>query len=127
VRGDRGDLTEADIEGLAIYYRGGGGYLLASSQGSDEFVVYERGGTNAYVTTFSVDARAVDGVSHTDGIDVTNAALGAAFPDGLFVAQDDRNDGGNQNIKLVPWGNIARAASPALTIDTGWDPRRVGG
>jgi 3-phytase len=122
-----GHLT-ADIEGLAIYYRGdGGGYLLASSQGDDVFVVYERGGTNAYVTTFSVADGAVDGVSHTDGLDVTSAALGAAFPDGLFVAQDDQNDGGNQNFKLVSWGDIARAASPALAIDTGWDPRRVGG
>ena len=107
--GSGGHLT-ADIEGLAIYYRGdGGGYLLASSQGSDAFVVYERGGDNAYVTTFAIDDGAVDGVSHTDGLDVTNAGLGTAFPDGLFVAQDDRNDGGNQNFKLVPWGAIARA------------------
>ena len=90
-------------------------------------MVYARGGTNAYVTTFAVDDSAVDGVSHTDGIEVTNTALGAAFPDGLFIAQDDRNDGGNQNFKLVPWDAIARAASPALAIDTGWDPRRVGG
>ena len=122
-----GHLT-ADVEGLAIYYGGdGGGYLLASSQGSDEFVVYERRGGNAYVTTFSVTAGAVDGVSHTDGLDVTNAALGVAFPNGLFVAQDDRNGDDNQNFKLVPWDDIARAASPPLAVDTGWDPRRVGG
>jgi 3-phytase len=127
VVGSGGHLT-ADIEGLAIYYRGdGSGYLLASSQGSDAFVVYQRGGTNAYVTTFAIAAGAVDGVSHTDGIEVTNAALGTAFPDGLFIAQDDHNDGGNQNFKLVPWGDLARAASPALAIDTAWDPRRVGG
>ena len=130
VVGEGGHLT-ADIEGLALSYGSDGdGYLLASSQGSDTFVVYERGGGHAYVTTFAVTAgTAVDGVSHTDGIEVTNAALGPAFPGGVFVAQDDdnRDGGGNQNFKLVPWERIARSATPALAIDTAWDPRRVGG
>ena len=57
---------------------------------------------------------------------VTNAGLGAAFPEGLFVAQDNDNGGDNQNFKLVPWGAIARAADPPLAVDTGWDPRAVG-
>ncbi len=126
VVGGGGHLT-ADIEGLAIYYGGdGSGYLLASSQGSDKFVVYKRGGDNAYVTTFAITAGSVDGVSHTDGLDVTNAGLGTAFPNGLFIAQDDRNDGGNQNFKLVSWDAIARSVDPPLRVDTGWDPRRVG-
>ena len=59
----------------------------------------------------------VDGVSDTDGIDVTGAALGADWPDGLFVAQDGENEGGNQNFKLVSWGEIAAAADPPLLID----------
>jgi len=42
-------------------------------------------------------------VSDTDGIDVTATPLGPRFPRGLFVAQDGRNDGANQNFKLVPW------------------------
>ncbi|HEX5500456.1 MAG TPA: phytase, partial [Thermomicrobiales bacterium] len=122
--GGDGHLT-ADIEGLAIYYGGDGdGYLLASSQGSDTFVVYDRQGGNAYVTTFAVTDGPIDGVSHTDGIDVTNAGLGSAFPEGVFIAQDDQNSGGNQNFKLVPWGEIAAEAGPQLTIDTSRDPRR---
>jgi len=108
----------ADVEGLAIYDDGGGaGYLIASSQGSDSFAVYERGEGNRYVAAFSIGGGAVDGVTHTDGIAATSAALSVAFPDGLFVAQDDDNDGGNQNFKLVPWGDIARAANPPLAAD----------
>jgi len=44
--GEDGHLT-ADVEGMAIY-RGanGAGYLIVSSQGSSEFMVYERTGRN---------------------------------------------------------------------------------
>jgi 3-phytase len=119
-----GHLT-ADIEGLAIYY-GGGGYLIASSQGSNEYAVYQRGGGNAYLGNFAIAAAGVDGVTHTDGIDVTNVNLGGAYASGLFVAQDDKNDGGNQNFKLVPWGVIAAAIGSGLAVDTGYDPRGVG-
>ncbi|MDE0365378.1 MAG: phytase, partial [Gammaproteobacteria bacterium] len=36
-------------------------------------------------------AAGIDGVSETDGIDVTSANLGPAFANGLFIAQDGRN------------------------------------
>jgi 3-phytase len=61
------------------------------------------------VGAFKIEAGGeVDGVEHADGIDVATTGLGAAFPGGLFVAQDGRNRGGNQNFKLVPWSEIAR-------------------
>jgi myo-inositol-hexaphosphate 3-phosphohydrolase len=126
VVGAGGNLT-ADIEGLTIYYASGGGYLLASSQGNSEYVVYRREAGNAYLKTFAIVAgNGIDKVSSTDGIDVTNAGLGSAFPQGVFVAQDNRNDVGNQNFKLVPWQSIANTGAPALTIDLSWDPRLVG-
>jgi 3-phytase len=97
-----------DVEGLAIAYGASGtGYLMVSSQGNATFVVYERGGDNAYVKTFKVDdGDRVDGVAETDGIDVTTAPLGERFPRGVFVAQDGFNDSGNQNFKLVPLERI---------------------
>ncbi len=115
--GAGGHLT-ADVEGLTIYYADNGdGYLLASSQGSNQYVIYERTGNNAYVTTFAVEAGpTADKVTHTDGIDVISTPLGSAFSFGLFVAQDDYNDGGNQNFKLVPWEAIAYASTPPLRI-----------
>ena len=108
----------ADVEGLALYAGpDGAGYLIASSQGDSTFSVYARA-DGAHVFRFAVvGGGSVDGVSDTDGIDVTSAALGSAWPDGLFVAQDGDNDGGNQNFKLVSWGDIAAAADPPLSID----------
>ncbi|MGQ0609194.1 MAG: phytase [Chloroflexota bacterium] len=105
--GPGGQLT-AHVEGLAIAYTDAGGHLIASSQGNDSFVIYDRG-TYAHVGTFRiVDSPTIDGVRHTDGIEVTTAPLGSAFPGGLFVAQDGTNDDGsvNQNFKLVPWDEI---------------------
>jgi 3-phytase len=109
-----------EVEGLAIYRGpGGGGYLIASSQGNSTFAVYERGADNAHLFSFSiVGAGDVDGVSDTDGIEVTNAGLGSMWPDGLFVAQDGDNGGENTNYKLVSWGDIAAAADPPLSVDT---------
>jgi 3-phytase len=125
--GAAGHLT-SNVEGLTIYYTSSGqGYLVASSQGSSTFVVYRRQNANAYVMTFAIAAgNGIDGVSGTDGIDVTNFGLGSAFPQGVFVAQDAANDVGHQNYKLVPWQSIANADAPPLTIDTSWDPRQVG-
>jgi len=115
----------ADIEELSIYYgSGGAGYLIASSQGSNDFVVYDRKAPHAPVKSFRVDAGAIDAVSYTDGLDVLSTPLGSRFPDGVFVAQDDRNDGANQNFKLVPWESVARSAGTSLLIDRGWDPRK---
>jgi 3-phytase len=116
--------VRADVEGLSIYYASdGAGYLIASSQDSDVFVVYKRDGGNKYVTTFGLEAGEVDAVTGTDGVDVVNVPLGPAFPKGALVVADDINTGDNQNFKLVPWGGVARGVSPELSIDTTVDPR----
>ena len=68
---------------------------------------------HAYLGSFRiVDGTGIDGTSDTDGIDVTTANLGAAFPRGVFVAQDGSNTGGRQNFKLVP---LERILSPSDT------------
>jgi 3-phytase len=127
-----GHLTPS-IKGTAMYYRSDGdGYLIAASQGAGNFSVYTRI-DNTFLGSFEIQAGAgVDGVAGQDGIEVTNVALGAAFPEGLFVTQDHVNsDGGNgndgnQNYKLVPWPRIAAAFTPPLAIDTSFDPRLIG-
>lgn len=123
-----GGHFDSDVEGLTIYYaRDGTGYLLASSQGSDEFVVYRREGTNEFVGKFRVTAgETIDTVTGTDGIDVVNFPLGDVFRFGVFIAQDDDNSPENQNFKLIAWERIAEAFDPPLTIDTTRDPRQVG-
>lgn len=99
----------ADVEGLTIAYeKDGKAYLIASSQGNSSFVIYRREGNNAYVKTFRIVAgNGIDEVTGTDGIFVTTANLGRMFPHGVFIAQDDLDDKGNQNFKLVPWQLIA--------------------
>lgn len=123
--GPQGHLT-ADVEGLAVYHgTAGSGFLLASSQGSSEYVLYDRV-TGQHVGGFRIGAgNGIDGTSDTDGIEVTNVPLGPGFPSGLFVAQDGLNSdpAANQNFKLVPWESIAHAFDPPLSVDTGWDPR----
>lgn len=108
-----------EVEGLAIYYgRGGAGYLIVSSQGSDDFVVYDRRPPHAFVTRFRVVAGIGDDpVTHTDGLDVANSALGPRFPFGLFIAHDAADEQPRNNYKLVPWERIAQSASPPLIID----------
>ena len=119
-----GNLT-ADIEGLSLYYTTAGtGYLIASSQGANEFNVYDRTGTNAYLGKFDiVDGPTIDGAADTDGIVVTSANLGPAFPSGLFAAQDCCNGSDNQNFKVVPWQDIATPMG--LQIDATFDPRSL--
>jgi len=109
-----GNLVE-DVEGLTIW-RGenGAGYLIASVQGASRFAVYDRGGDNTYRGSFGIGASAdgsADAVQGTDGIDVVSAPLGAAFPQGLFVAQDDENTDPAelQNFKYVSWAEVAAA------------------
>lgn len=100
----------ADVEGLAIAYgKDGAGYLMVSSQGNHTYVVYRREGNNEFIKKFRIGAgEGVDGCEETDGIDVTTANLGPAFPHGVFVVQDGFNDKGNQNFKLVPLQTIVK-------------------
>jgi 3-phytase len=105
--GGEGHLRKPEVEGLTLCRNGASeGYLIASSQGSNEYVVYTREGINRYVKTFRIVDGPVDGTEDTDGIDVTSAALGGRFAKGLFVAQDGKSAGKNQNFKLVPWESI---------------------
>ncbi len=109
-------LRRRDVEGLAIHKATTEtGYLIASSQGSNEYVVYTREGANDYLGTFRIArGAAIDGAEETDGIDATSGNLGPGFESGAFVAQDGHNAGGNQNFKIVPWSAIAAAFDPPL-------------
>ena len=105
---EEGDF-EKDTEGITLYYAPEGGYMIVSSQGSNSFFVYDRLPPHAYVKTFRLE-----GVSETDGVDVTNVNLGSDFPSGLFVCHSD----GNPAIAVV-----AAFEDLGLEIDTSYDPR----
>ena len=109
---------DADVEGLTIYYAAdGAGYLIASSQGSSTYVIYERDGDNAHLTNFRIAEGIIDAAVESDGIEVSNQSLGPLWPDGLFIAHDDHNEDFTRNFKLVGWGDLAAAADVELVVD----------
>jgi len=109
----RGRLAP-DVEGLALTRAGDERWLVASVQGRDEFVIYRSTPPFAHVATFAVAAgHGVDAVTHTDGLEIADVPMGPRFPAGLLVVQDDHNDGANQNVKLVSWLDVLRAAAPS--------------
>ncbi|MDH3441368.1 MAG: phytase [Gammaproteobacteria bacterium] len=108
-----GNGLVADVEGLALYITPGGGYLIASAQRADRFVIYDRSPPYGIVGAFSVSGSAdghIDAVSHTDGIDISSTAL-PGFPLGVLIVQDDANprSGMNQNFKIVDWRHVEAA------------------
>ena len=79
-----------DREGISIYRTGAGtGYILISDQQKNAFRVYRREGEagkpHAHTFLKSIDVSAIE----SDGSEVTNAALGPQFPNGLFVAMSN--------------------------------------
>jgi 3-phytase len=112
-RVDSNPRIKDDLEGAGIYDLGGGrGYIIVSSQGNDSYAVYRRDGDQAYLGSFAIiadPAKGIDGVSETDGLDVSSANLGPGFEHGALVAQDGRNvlPTENQNFKFIPWRAIA--------------------
>lgn len=114
-----GHHVSADVEGLTIFDDGDGeGYLLASSQGDNTFVAYDREGSNPYLANFRIaPGSAIDGSEECDGAMVSSASYGSAYPDGLLVVQDGFNapdvvgdDGeprANTNFKFVSWDDVA--------------------
>lgn len=105
----------ADVEGATIYKTSAtDGYVIVSSQGSDDFKVFNRVAPHAYVTSFTT------GTSSTDGIDVTNMNIGSSYTQGLFISH---NGGSAATLKPAAWNIIATGTSPQLTVSTSYNPR----
>jgi 3-phytase len=113
-----GGRLQRDVEGVALYEgEEDEGYVIVSSQGANEYLVYDRESNNAYIGKFSIVDGMVDGTQETDGIGVSNADFGGSFDDGLFIAMDGGNtpevldeEGEtieNTNFKFVRWEEIA--------------------
>lgn len=109
-----GGLVKDDIEGLAFYQHAEHPYLVISSQGNDSFVVFDGQAPYALRGAFRVGLNAeqgIDGVSETDGLEVSSRNLGGPWTQGLLVLQDGRKrmPEGNQNYKYVAWQDVATA------------------
>ena len=113
---ENGGQINGDTEGLAILNHPEGKLLIASSQGSSDFTVYNLSNKNKFIGRFSIGKdNEIDGVSRTDGIEIYTGYINEDYESGILIAQDDMNmatfnlDGVslqakkiNQNFKLVP-------------------------
>ena len=107
---------EQDREGLGVYaFPDGTGYIVSVDQlpGESVFHVYKREGEPGRPHDHSkVLMSFKGGADGTDGLDVTSAALGPDFPDGLIVAMNSSS----RNFLLYRWRDVASAAQPALKM-----------
>jgi 3-phytase len=113
-----GANLEVDVEGLAIYETGKrSGYLVVSSQGDNTFHIYNRRGENRHIASFKVPD-----TGDSDGVAITSAPLGRAFPAGIVAvqngeAQDPPDTGdingyeydGSTQFRFIDWRKIAKA------------------
>ncbi len=124
-----GGHFKRDVEGLTLVNTpGGGGYLIASSQGDYTYTVYRSTAPYDFIRKVKVTGSATsDGCERTDGIDAVAANLGPAFPQGIFVCQDNTNKEpapGNMNFKfvrlehVVPLGGTPPPTTPTTTPTT---------
>lgn len=99
-------LPRDDVEGMAIH-NGTPRHLVVSAQGIDRAAIFEITADGLVCKGLvGVAAGAVDGVTETDGLDVTSVAL-PEYPAGLLVMMDDQNEGFTSNFKLMSWAEIA--------------------
>lgn len=86
---------------------------MVSAQSAGRFLVYDRKPPHALVGVIGIGPSAdgkVDGVSPTDGLDVSSAVF-PEFPAGILVRQDDANPvfEVDQNSKIVDWREVEKA------------------
>ncbi|WP_289285244.1 phytase, partial [Methylophaga sp. UBA1918] len=107
-----GEHLKEDIEGISLYQTQQQNFLVISSQGNNSYVILDALPPFDYRGVFRIGfntATGIDGVSETDGLDVTSINLGQPWQQGMLVVQDGRNrmPRANQNFKYVPWSAIA--------------------
>jgi 3-phytase len=109
-----GDVLVADVEGMGIYQGKTKNYLVVSSQGNNTYVIMEAAAPYKLRGIIRIDLDAeknIDGVSETDGLDVTHLNMGPGFSEGMLVVQDGHKvmPEAPQNFKYVSWEKIRTA------------------
>jgi len=104
---DRNNNIVGDPEGLALLKTSKNeGYLVASSQGSNSFNIYQRNYPHKFLSSFIIaESDSIDSVSDTDGIEIINNYFNKDFPNGVLIVQDGKNTGdvitSKENFKYI--------------------------
>jgi len=94
---------EQDREGISIYrVNDGAGYIIVSDQEANRFHFFAREGTPANPHEHKLITVISLATVHSDGNEVTNASLGEAFPNGLFIAMTD-----DRTFHFYSWSEVA--------------------
>lgn len=94
------DGFRGDREGIGIYTRRGGGYVICTDQApaNAAWHIFPRTGQPRLLKVI------LSGADETDGIEVTSAPLGPQFPNGLLVAMNSAG----KNFLLFRWEDISK-------------------
>ena len=98
-----------DFEGLAIRtYPDGSGWIIMSVQELNSYAFIDR---ISLEVDFLIQIKEgkVDGVQHTDGLDVSSLKT-KKFPNGIFIVQDGENGDEHQNFKYINWVDIEKVS-----------------
>lgn len=94
-----------DHEGISIYKTGTEtGYILVSDQEANLFHVFPREGETSNPNSHPLITQLPLSTISSDGSEVTNRALGAEFPKGLFVAMSD-----DKTFQIYNWEDLEKA------------------
>lgn len=112
-----------DIEGMDVFAVDGEEYLVVSSQGISEFILFDLG-ANKLLGNFKVRLGS-DEVTETDGVAILASPLNEDLPQGVLVVHDDSNTNiegtaENANYKIVSLKKILdtllKAARPRFQL-----------
>ncbi len=103
----------ADAEGVALWPSQD--WLVVSSQGDNAYAVFDLE-TRALIARFEIAGGAIDRTTETDGIDIHAEAL-PGHSEGLFLAQDDAEDTGGQNFKIVDLRAVREAVDSWVRVE----------
>ena len=92
-----------DQEGISVYQvNDGTGYIIVSDQGANTYHIFKREGEPGNPHQHHLVKIVKLSTKTSDGSEVTNAALGSAFPLGLFVSMSD-----DKTFQIYSWADIA--------------------
>ncbi len=92
-----------DHEGISIYKTGDTtGYILVSDQGANQFYIFTREGTSQNPHDHQLLKIVKVAAMESDGSEVTNVALNAQFPNGMFVVMST-----DKTFHYYRWEDIA--------------------